>query len=101
MVKDVFIDGYVDMGIFQPTYLKDFYKKGFNTTEQNSWLKVRYPDRWILNGSSDPRDGEAALEYLETLGHRLWIRGVKPHTTVRKGNSRGLTLNRPWPPRSP
>src|SRR2546425_8985617 len=48
--------------IFQPTYLKDFYKNGFNTTEQNSWLKVRYPDRWILNGSWDPRDGEARSE---------------------------------------
>src|SRR5438309_878159 len=64
MVKDVFVQGYVDMGIFQPTYLKDFYKNGFNTTEQNSWLKVRYPERWILNGSWDPVDGEVGLEYL-------------------------------------
>ena len=39
MVKDVFGDGYVDMGIFQPTYLTDFYKNGFNTTERNGELK--------------------------------------------------------------
>src|SRR2546425_5054003 len=82
--------------IFQPTYLKDFYKNGFNTTEQNSWLKVRYPDRWILNGSWDPRDGEAGLEYLESLVHRFGIRGVKLYTAEWKGNSRGWKLTDPW-----
>jgi predicted TIM-barrel fold metal-dependent hydrolase len=96
MVKDVFVDGYVDMGIFQPTYLKDFYKNGFNTTEQNSALKQRYPERWILNGSWDPRDGEAGLEYLESLVQRFGIRGVKLYTAEWKGNSRGWKLTDPW-----
>ncbi len=50
------------MAIFQPTYLKDFYVNGFNTTEQNAVLKEKYPDRFILNGALDPRDGEWALE---------------------------------------
>ena len=35
----LFVDGPDDMAIFQPTYLKDFYVEGFNTTEQNSLLK--------------------------------------------------------------
>src|SRR5437870_13353571 len=92
MLKDVFIDGYVDMGIFQPTYLKDFYKNGFNTTEQNSWLKVRYPERWILDGSWDPRDCAAGLEYLESLVHRFGLRGVKLYSAHGTGNSRGCKL---------
>jgi uncharacterized protein len=96
MVKDVFVDGYVDMGIFQPTYLKDFYKTGFNTTEQNSALKQRYPERWILNGAWDPRDGEAGLEYLESLVHRFGIRGVKLYTAEWKGSSHGWKLTDPW-----
>jgi len=96
MVKDVFVQGYVDMGIFQPTYLKDFYKNGFNTTEQNSALKKRHPERFILNGAWDPRDGEAGLEYLESLVHRFGIRGVKLYTAEWKGNSRGWKLTDPW-----
>ena len=35
-MKDVFEDGYVDVAIFQPTYLKEWYKEGFNTTEQDA-----------------------------------------------------------------
>src|SRR5262245_65941482 len=96
MVKDVFVDGYVDMGIFQPTYLKDFYKSGFNTTEQNGLLKRRYPDRFVINGSWDPRDAEAGLEYLESLVERYGIRGVKLYTAEWKGNSKGWKLTDPW-----
>jgi predicted TIM-barrel fold metal-dependent hydrolase len=96
MLKDVFVDGYVDMGIFQPTYLKDFYKNGFNTTEQNSALKERHPERFILNGSWDPRDGEAGLEYLESLVKRYRIPGVKLYTAEWKGNSKGWKLTDPW-----
>src|SRR5690348_5523990 len=33
LMKDVFSDGHVDVAIFQPTYLKEWYKEGFNTTE--------------------------------------------------------------------
>ena len=36
LMKDVFEDGYVDVAIFQPTYLKEWYKEGFNTTERNA-----------------------------------------------------------------
>ena len=58
MMQDVFVDGYVDIGIFQPTYLTDFYVDGFNTTARDAILKDKYPDRFILNSSWDPRDGE-------------------------------------------
>ena len=33
-MRDVFEDGYVDVAIFQPTDLTEWYKEGFNTTEQ-------------------------------------------------------------------
>ncbi len=95
-VKDVFVKGYVDVGIFQPTYLKEFYKNGFNTTEQNAYLKERHPDRFILNGSWDPRDGEAGLDYLTSLVKRYAIKGVKLYTAEWKGSSRGWKLTDPW-----
>lgn len=96
MVRDVFVDGYVDMGIFQPTYLRDFYQTGFNTTEQNAALKEAHPDRFILNGAFDPRDGEAGLAYLEGLAEKYQIRGVKLYTAEWKGNSKGWKLTDPW-----
>ena len=34
LMKDVFDDGHVDIAIFQPTYLTEWYKEGFNTTER-------------------------------------------------------------------
>src|SRR6056297_923848 len=38
LVRDLFGDGYVDVAIFQPTYLLEFYEEGFNTTEQDAVL---------------------------------------------------------------
>ena len=35
-MKDVFEDGHVDVAIFQPTYLKEWYTDGFNTTERTA-----------------------------------------------------------------
>lgn len=61
ILHDLFEVGYVDKAIFQPTYLTDFYKNGFNTTEQDGVLAEKYPERFIVNGSFDPRDGEAGL----------------------------------------
>ncbi|QZA32166.1 amidohydrolase family protein [Hydrogenibacillus sp. N12] len=96
MTRDLFVDGYVDMAIFQPTYLKEFFRQGFNTTEQNAVLKDMYPDRFILNGAFDPRDGEAGLEYLEALVEHYGIRGVKLYTAEWRGNSKGWKLTDPW-----
>ena len=64
-VKDVFEDGGVDVGIFQSTYLREWYTDGFNTAEQNAELFEKYPDRLIVNGRFDPRDGDEGLRQLE------------------------------------
>lgn len=96
MVHDLFVEGYVDIGIFQPTYLKEFFRSGFNTTEQNAVLKEMYPDRFILNGAWDPRDGERGLEYLEHLASRYKIKGVKLYTAEWRGDSKGWKLTDPW-----
>jgi hypothetical protein len=42
-MKDVFQDGYVDVAIFQPTYLKEWYKNGFNTTETTANFGLKHP----------------------------------------------------------
>ncbi len=79
-VKDVFEDGYVDVGIFQSTYLKEWYSDGFNTLEKNAELVKKYPDRLIANGRWDPREGEAGLKQLEDDAERYNLQGVKLYT---------------------
>jgi predicted TIM-barrel fold metal-dependent hydrolase len=96
ILKDLFEDGYVDVGIFQPTYLTDFYVNGFNTTEQDGVLAEKYPDKFIVNGSWDPRDGEAGLEALARLAERWQLRGVKLYTAEWRGESKGWKLTDPW-----
>ena len=96
LVQDLFVDGYDDMAILQPTYLKDFYTAGFNTTEQNAAAKRAYPDRFILNGAFDPRDEERGLEYLEELVEKFEIRGVKLYTAEWRGESKGYKLTDKW-----
>jgi predicted TIM-barrel fold metal-dependent hydrolase len=95
MLRDLFVDGYVDVGIFQPTNLKEFYINGFNTTEQDAVLKDRYPDRFILNGTFDPRDGERGLDYLREQRERYAIQGVKLYTAEWNGASKGYKLTDP------
>jgi predicted TIM-barrel fold metal-dependent hydrolase len=96
MLDDLFKVGYDDMAIFQPTYLSDFYKEGFNTTERNSLLKKEYPDRFINNGAFDPRDGEAGLDYLDQLAEEHGLKGVKLYTAEWRGESRGWSLEDDW-----
>ena len=59
LMKDVFEDGYVDVAVFQPTYLKEWYTEGFNTTERNAALGEKHPGKFIANTRFDPRDGDA------------------------------------------
>ena len=96
MVRDLFVDGYDDMAICQPTYLKEFYELGFNTTEQNASLKQKHPHRIILNGAFDPRAGEAGLDDLAELSAKYKIKGVKLYTAEWKGDSKGYKLTDPW-----
>jgi predicted TIM-barrel fold metal-dependent hydrolase len=96
MMHDLFGKGYDDMAIFQPTYLKDLYVNGFNTTEQDAAVAEKHPGKFIVNGSFDPRQGEAGLDYLTELKERYDIKGVKLYTAEWKGNSKGWKLSDPW-----
>jgi predicted TIM-barrel fold metal-dependent hydrolase len=96
LYQDLFVDGYDDMAIFQPTYLKDFYVDGFNTTEQNAVLKAKHPHRFIVNGAFDPRDEAAGLDALEELAVTHQLKGVKLYTAEWRGDSRGYKLTDPW-----
>jgi predicted TIM-barrel fold metal-dependent hydrolase len=94
-VKDVFEDGYVDVGVFLPTYLKQWYKEGFNTAERNARMAEKYPDRLIVNGRWDPRDGDAGLKELEEDAKRYGLKGVKLYTAEWRNGSRGWSLKDP------
>jgi predicted TIM-barrel fold metal-dependent hydrolase len=96
MMRDLFEEGYVDVAIFQPTYLRDFFKEGWNTTEQDAVLAEKYPDRFILNGAWDPRDGQQGLRRFEELVRRYNIKGVKLYTAEWKGDSKGWSLRDDW-----
>jgi uncharacterized protein len=96
LMHDLFEIGYVDVGIFQPTYLTDFYVNGFNTTEQDAVLKEKYPDKFVLNGAFDPRAEEQGLKEFEELVRRYNLKGVKLYTAEWRGESRGWKLDSPW-----
>lgn len=96
LVNDIFAKGYVDMAIFQPVFLTDFYKKPFGDIEINSELAKQYPGRFISNGSFDPRDGERGLEYLHYLVETHGVKGVKLYTADWRGTSKGYKLSDPW-----
>ncbi|HJU27624.1 MAG TPA: amidohydrolase family protein [Candidatus Binataceae bacterium] len=93
MYRDLFVDGRDDIAICQPTYLTDFYRQGFNTTEQNARMRELYPGRFILNGAFDPRDGDAGLDYLHSLVEKYGIQGVKLYTAEWRGESKGYKLS--------
>ncbi len=96
LMRDVFEEGYVDKAIFQSTYLKYWYKDGFNTTERNASLLEQHPDKFIVNGRWDPRDGEAGLRQLEEDARRWNLKGVKLYTAEwHENGSRGWKLTDP------
>src|SRR4051794_36388223 len=94
-VKDVFEEGHVDVGIFQSTYLRSWYRDGFNTAEANARLAEKYPDKLIVNGRFDPREGEAGLRQLEEEAKRYNLEGVKLYTAEWHNGSEGRTLRDP------
>jgi len=96
LVNDLFVKGYVDMAIFQPVPLTDFYKKPFGDIEKNAKLAKQYPGRFISNGTFDPRDGERGLEYLDYLAETHGVKGIKLYTAEWRGSSRGYKLTDPW-----
>ena len=96
MMHDLFEIGYVDVAIFQPTYLTDFFPGGFNTTAQNAVLKEKYPDKFILNGSFEPRRGEAGLEEFERKHEKYGFTGIKLYTAEWHEDSKGWKLDDYW-----
>ena len=80
LMKDVFEDGHVDIAIFQPTYLKEWYTEGFNTTERNAALGEKHPGLFIANTRFDPRDGDNGLDELRRNVERYGSKGVKLYT---------------------
>ena len=93
--KDVFVNGHVDKAVFQSTYLKEWYTKGFNDIEQNAALLDRFPGKLIVNGRWDPRDGDVGLRQLEADHAKYGIQGVKLYTAEWNAGSRGWKLTDP------
>ncbi|HSZ76464.1 MAG TPA: amidohydrolase family protein [Chthoniobacterales bacterium] len=96
LMKDLFEEGYVDMAIFQPAYLGEFYKEGFGNLRRNWALIQKHPDRLIGNGWFDPRNGEPGLEQLEREAEMFKLKGVKLYTAEWYGNSKGYKLSDAW-----
>jgi len=59
MMKDLFDDGYVDVAIFQPTYLRDFFTNGWNTTEQDAVIKAGKDAQAFYEKKADQVNEEA------------------------------------------
>jgi predicted TIM-barrel fold metal-dependent hydrolase len=96
LVEDLFLTGHVDMGILNSTYLYEFYHQGFNSHIQNHALKAKYPERFILCGSFDPRAEEAGLDAFRQMVEEYPIQGIKLYTAEWRNGSRGWHLNDPW-----
>lgn len=90
--KDLFDEGYVDIAVMQPTDLRDFFIEGFNSVAQCAALKEAFPDKVILNGRFDPRDGERGLDRFEAEHEKWRFKGVKIYTAEWNGESKGYTL---------
>jgi len=96
LVEDVLIKGYADMAIFQPVYLKEFYKNAFGDFEANERLSQKYKNRFICNGTFDPRHGERGLEQLEENKEKYGWKGIKLYTADWYGDSKGYKLSDKW-----
>ena len=55
-------------------------------------MKKSHPDRFILNGAFDPRDGAKGLEYLHANCEKYQLKGVKLYTAEWRGESKGYKL---------
>jgi uncharacterized protein len=92
LMKEVFEDGHVDVAIFQPTDLKEWYKDGFDTTERNAAVAVRRPDQFVCNTRWDPRDGEEGIRALRRSAEQFGFRGCMLQLTEWRKGSRGWPL---------
>ena len=96
LVNDLFVKGYVDMAIFNPQVLSEFYIEPFGNIKKEQKLVQKYPGRFIGNGNFDPRYKEKGLENLEEQHEKYGIQGVKLYTAEWLGDSKGYKLSDPW-----
>ena len=96
LMKDVFEDGYVDVAIFQPTYLKRVVQGRLqHHRAQRARWREKHPGKFIVNTRWDPRDGDAGLKKLAENVARWGSKGVKLYTAEWHEGSRGWTLKDP------
>src|SRR3984957_6392370 len=94
LMKDVFEDGHVDIAIFQPTYLKEWYTEGFNTTERNAALGEKHPGKFIANTRFDPRDTSSATRPPTASSRKPRSSGSRTCTSTRGRRSGRWTRTR-------
>jgi predicted TIM-barrel fold metal-dependent hydrolase len=92
---DVFDEGHVDVAVLQSTYLKYWYKEGFNTAERNMQIAEAFPGKVIVNGRWDPREGEEGWRRFEEDHKKYNFKGVKLYTAEWIGDSRGYKIDQP------
>src|SRR5260370_19300989 len=63
--------------------------------EGNYTMKKAYPNRFIINGAFDPRDGERGLDQLRADAEKYHLNGVKLYTAEWRGASKGYKLTDP------
>ena len=95
-MNDVFEDGHVDVAIFQPTYLKEWYTRRLqhDRAQRRRWRRST-PASSSLNTRWDPREGDAGLKTLEENVARWGCIGAKLYTAEWRDGSRGWTLRDP------
>ena len=94
-LKDIFEDGYVDHAIFNGQGMNEFYHNGFTRIEECWELTQKHPEKLIMNGSFDPRNGKKGLEQFRRDAERFDLQGVKLYTAEWNGDSRGYKLSDP------
>ena len=95
LMREEFEEGYVDVAIFQSTYLREWYTQGFNTTERNGSLFEKHPEKFRVNTRFDPRDGDAGMREFEANVAKYKPLGAKLYTAEWNGDSRGYKLSDP------
>ena len=94
-VDSLFANGETDMALLSTTVLKEFFINGFHSPDRHAKVRDRYPNRLIVLGAVDPRDGGSGLEEMERQVGELGVRGFKWYTAEWKGASRGWKANDP------
>ena len=96
-MREEFDEGHVDVAIFQSTYLREWYKDGFNTAEpERRTSSSSTPTSSSVNARFDPRDGDAGMREFEAERRGVASpRRMKLYTAEWNGESRGYKLSDP------